>query len=90
MEQGYALELARQGVQVALMVLLPLMAVSLFLGLLVSVFQAVTQVQEMTLTFVPKLLGVAAVLTFMGSWMLTQLVGYTHVCFQRIAEIGRI
>jgi flagellar biosynthetic protein FliQ len=90
MEQGYALELARQGVQVAIMVLLPLMAVSLFIGLAVSVFQAVTQVQEATLTFVPKLLGIAVVLTIMGSWMITQMVGYTHLCFERIAAIGRL
>lgn len=90
MEQGFALQLAREGVQVALMVTLPVMAVSLFIGLLVSVFQAVTQVQEMTLTFVPKLLGIAAVLTFMGNWMLTQLVAYTHVCFERIAAVGRL
>ncbi len=90
LEQGYALELARQGVQVGLMVLLPLLAVSLFIGLLVSVFQAVTQVQEMTLTFVPKLIGIAVMLAIMGSWMLTQLVGYTHVCFERIAAIGRL
>jgi flagellar biosynthetic protein FliQ len=90
MDQGYALDLARQGIEVALMVLLPLMAVSLFIGLFVSVFQAVTQVQEATLTFVPKLLGIAGVLTFMGSWMLTQLVGFVNVCFVRIATIGRL
>jgi len=90
MEQTYALDLARHGFQTALMVLLPLMAVSLFIGLLVSVFQAVTQVQEATLTFVPKLIGIALVLTFLGSWMLTQLVTFTHLSFSRIAEIGRI
>ena len=90
MEQGFALELARQGVEVALMVLLPILSVALFTGLLVSVFQAVTQVQEATLTFVPKVLAIAVVLTFMGNWMLTQLVGFTHICFQRIASIGRI
>ena len=90
MEQGYALAMARQGVEVGLMVMLPILACSLFIGLLVSVFQAVTQVQEMTLSFVPKLVGVAVMLTFMGSWMLTQLVGYTHICFERIAAIGRL
>lgn len=90
MEQTYALQLAREGVQIALMVTLPVIAVSLFIGLLVSVFQAVTQVQEMTLTFVPKLIGIATVLTFMGSWMLTQLVAYTHLCFDRIAAVGRL
>lgn len=70
------------------MVSLPILAVTLFLGLLVSVFQAVTQVQEMTLTFVPKLLGVAVVMAFMGNWMLTTLVTFMHTCFQRVATLG--
>jgi flagellar biosynthetic protein FliQ len=54
------------------------------------VFQAVTQVQEMTLTFVPKLVGISVMLTIMGSWILTQLVAFTHLCFDRIAAIGRL
>jgi flagellar biosynthetic protein FliQ len=90
MEQAYALDLARQGVQVALMVILPMLAVSLFIGLSVSVLQAVTSVQEATLTFVPKLIGIAVVLVIMGNWMLVQLVTYTHVCFERAAAIGRL
>jgi flagellar biosynthesis protein FliQ len=89
MEQGVALELARQGMQVALMVSLPVLAVTLFMGLAVSVFQAVTQVQEVTLTFVPKLIGVAMIVVFMGNWMLTTLVSFTQLCFQHIAEIAR-
>lgn len=88
MEQSYVLDIGRQGVEVAIMVSLPILAVTLFLGLLVSVFQAVTQVQEMTLTFVPKLLGVAVVMAFMGNWMLTTLVTFMHTCFQRVATLG--
>jgi flagellar biosynthesis protein FliQ len=88
MEQAYALEISRQGVHVALMVILPLLAVSLTVGLLVSIFQAVTSVQETTLTFVPKALCIALVLTFLGSWMVTQLVGFVHVCFDRISSVG--
>lgn len=88
MEQSYVLDIGRQGIEVAIMVSLPILAVTLFLGLLVSVFQAVTQVQEMTLTFVPKLLGVAVILAFMGNWMLTTLVTFMHTCFQRVATLG--
>ena len=88
MDQGSVLEIGRQGMQVALMVALPMLAVSLFLGVLVSIFQAITQVQEATLTFVPKLVGIGLVLTFMGSWMLTTLVTFTHVCFQHMAKLG--
>ncbi len=71
-----------------MMVLMPILAVSLFFGLAVSVFQALTQVQEMTLTFVPKLIGVAVVLAVMGNWMLTSVVAYTHLCFERVALVG--
>jgi flagellar biosynthesis protein FliQ len=88
MEQGAVLDIARQGVEVALMVSLPILAVSLFVGLLVSVFQAITQVQEMTLTFVPKVLGIAVVMALLGSWMLTTLVQFTHTCFERAAMVG--
>jgi flagellar biosynthetic protein FliQ len=89
MDEGAALDIARQGMEVALMVSLPVMAVTLFLGLLVSVFQAVTQVQEMTLTFVPKLIGIGIVLVLMGNWMLTTLVNYMLVCFDHAARIAQ-
>ena len=88
MDQGVALELARQGMQVAIMVALPILAVSLFVGVLVSVFQAITSVQEMTLTFVPKLIGAALVGILLGNWMLAQLVSFTHVCFEHIARVN--
>lgn len=88
MDQTFVLDVGRQGIEVALMVALPILAVTLFLGLLVSVFQAITQVQEMTLTFVPKLIGVGLVLAFMGSWMLSTLVKFTVLCLERIAMVG--
>lgn len=72
-----------------MMVILPILAVTLFTGLLVSVFQAVTSVQEMTLTFVPKLVGVGLVLALMGSWMLTTLVGFTNTCLEHAARVGQ-
>ncbi|HXH60003.1 MAG TPA: flagellar biosynthetic protein FliQ [Fimbriimonadaceae bacterium] len=82
------MDLARQGVMVAMMVSMPILAVALFFGLVVSVFQAVTQVQELTLTFVPKIIGAAVVLVTMGSWMLGTLVTYATVCFEQAARIG--
>ncbi|HVT14124.1 MAG TPA: flagellar biosynthesis protein FliQ [Fimbriimonadaceae bacterium] len=89
MDHTFVLDVGRQGLQVALMVSLPILAVTLFLGVLVSVFQAITQVQEMTLTFVPKLVGVGLVLAFLGGWMLNTLVKFTVLCFQHIATAGR-
>jgi flagellar biosynthesis protein FliQ len=89
MDQTIALEVGRQGIQVALMVALPVLCVSLFLGVMISVFQAVTQVQEPTLSFVPKVVGVAIVLTLMGGWMLSTLVSFTLMCFEQAARIGQ-
>lgn len=89
MDTGVALEIARQGFLTGTMVLLPILAVALFFGLSVSVFQAMTQVQEMTLTFVPKLLGVGVVLALMGNWMLMKLVAYVHFCIQHAANVTR-
>ena len=83
MEQTVVLDIARQGMTVGLMVTMPILAVALFTGLAVSVFQAVTQIQEMTLTYVPKLIGAAIVVLMMGNWMLTTLVRFTHVCFDQ-------
>ena len=89
MDSNQVLDIGRQSLQVALMVALPILATTLFLGILVSVFQAITQVQEMTLTFVPKLIGVGLVLAFLGGWMLSTLVRFVLLCFGHIATVGR-
>lgn len=88
MDPKAAVDIAQQGIQVALMVSLPLLAVTLFLGLAVSIFQAVTQVHEMTLTFVPKLLGAALLMVFVGNWTLEKLVSFTILCFEHAARVA--
>ncbi|MCS7208744.1 MAG: flagellar biosynthesis protein FliQ [Fimbriimonadales bacterium] len=75
--QSEVLELARQAMLVGLQVAAPILIAALIVGLLVSVFQAVTQIQEMTLQFVPKIVAVALVALFAGGWMLTQMVEFT-------------
>lgn len=62
----------------------PLLLVALVLGVAVSLFQAVTQVQEMSLTFVPKLAGIALTLVFAGNWMLRELVGWVDTLWSSI------
>lgn len=88
-DTGPVLEIIREGMQTALAVSLPLLAVALFVGLLVSVFQAVTQIQEMTLTYVPKLLGAGLVIALFGSWMLGTLVTFMRACFEHAAHVIR-
>lgn len=81
------MEVARQGLAVGLMITLPILAIALFTGLIVSVFQAVTQVQEMTLTYLPKLIGTGAIVVIMGGWMLDTLVKFTHLCFDMAVRV---
>jgi flagellar biosynthetic protein FliQ len=90
MNQGIVMDIARQGIAVGLMITLPILAVALFTGLIVSVFQAVTQVQEMTLTYLPKLIGTGLVIVAMGGWMLSTLVQFTQMCFEYAARVGTV
>jgi flagellar biosynthetic protein FliQ len=87
MDQTQILEITRQGLIVGALVSLPILAVVLFLGLIVSVFQAVTQVQELTLTYVPKLIGAGLVILLFGSWMLMTLVSFMRLCFEQAAQV---
>lgn len=77
MSQTVVLQIARDALTVAMMISGPILVTSLLIGMVVSIFQAVTQIQEMTLTFVPKTLAVAAVGVLFGPWMLNTLVVYT-------------
>jgi flagellar biosynthesis protein FliQ len=78
LNQDVVISLAMQAMQVSLKIGLPLMLVGLIVGLLVSIFQAVTQIQEMTLTFIPKILALGLVLAIAGPWMLGELLTYTQ------------
>jgi flagellar biosynthetic protein FliQ len=78
MSETLVIEIGRQAIEVALLVALPLLAVSLVVGLLVSLFQVTTSLQDVTLTFVPKILAVGVTLLLVGNWMLQMLVGFTR------------
>lgn len=88
MTETVVLDLVRQGILLGLMITMPVLGVCLFAGLAVSVFQAVTQIQEMTLTYVPKVIGAALVVTLMGSWMLASVVKFTLLCFEHAMRVG--
>ena len=70
--QGEVLDIASQAIYTIIMVSAPLLLVSLIIGLIISIFQTVTSIQEQTLTFVPKILAVFVGMMIFGSWMLTQ------------------
>ena len=65
----------------------PVLVVSLGIGVGVSLVQAMTQVQEVTLTFVPKLVGVGLVIAVGGNWMLAELIGFTNRLFEQIPQL---
>ena len=74
----------RHALEMTLMLAAPLLLTALAVGLLVGIFQAATQINEMTLSFIPKLLATAATLVIAGPWMLKILVGYTRELFHSI------
>ena len=76
--------IGQHALEVMLLLAAPLLLVALVVGLLVGVFQAATQINEMTLSFIPKLLGMAAALLVAGPWMLKVIVGYTRALFESI------
>jgi len=82
--QDQVVKLAMDALMLALKVGMPLLLAGLVVGLVISVFQAVTQIQEMTLSFIPKILAVALVLIVAGPWMLNQMVGYTADLYHSI------
>ena len=74
--QGEVLDIASQAIYTIIVVSVPLLLVSLIIGLIISIFQTVTSIQEQTLTFVPKILAVFVGMMIFGSWILTQLTEY--------------
>jgi len=77
MTTEFIVGITKEALQMTIMLAAPVLGVGLVLGLLVSPFQAVTQLQEMTLTFIPKFLGVSLALVILTPWMLELLVSYT-------------
>lgn len=77
----------QRALEIMLLLAMPLLLVALVVGLLVGVFQAATQINEMTLSFIPKLLAMAAVMVVAGPWMLKVLVSYTRELIQSIPSL---
>ena len=81
------LEIAFQTMVVALKLSAPILVTALVIGFAISLFQAMTQIQEFTLAFVPKVLGIGAALILSGNWMLHTLVDFTRDLFERIPTL---
>ena len=77
MSQQLAIDISREMLMIAILLSAPLLGASLIMGIIISIFQAVTQIHEMTLTFIPKVAAMTIVLIILMPWMLNVMVNYT-------------
>jgi flagellar biosynthetic protein FliQ len=89
MTPEYVIGFARQAIEVTLLVSAPMLGLGLLVGLMISLFQAVTQIQEMTLVFVPKIVAVLLALVIFSPWMIRTLVGFASRVFMDIPMYAR-
>ena len=92
MDIGDAVNLMRGGILEIVLIAAPILIVALVVGLIVSILQATTSIQEQTLTFVPKIAAILAVLALLGGWMMGHLAQYTRTLFRTDpggGEVGR-
>lgn len=84
MNSEFVISVAERGIYTILIICGPLLILALVVGLLVSIFQATTQIQEQTLAFVPKIVAVLLGLIFLGPWMLTHMISYATEIFANL------
>ncbi len=89
MDLGSAVSIMRGAIFQILLLSAPVLLVSMVVGLIISIFQATTSIQEQTLSFVPKMAAIMLVLVFLGPWMLSTLASYTVALFEQIPTIAR-
>lgn len=87
MGQDFFIDIANQGIRVAIMVSAPMLVGALLIGILVSIFQAVTQINEQTLSFIPKILVIMGAIAILSPWMSETMVTFTR---ELILEIPRV
>ena len=82
-----ALDIGMQGLLIAAKLAAPMLVTALVVGFAISLLQSITQVQEVTLTFVPKMVAVGIALIVAGNWMISEIVSFTHQMFDRIPQL---
>ena len=84
MDTSAVVDLGRQALWMTMLISAPLLGISLIVGVVIGILQAATSINEMTLSFIPKLAALGLTLALVGSWQLATLVDYTRGVFQRI------
>ena len=87
MTDAAVIEIALQAIMTSAKLAAPILVVSLAIGLGISIMQSVTQIQEVTLTFVPKLVGVGVVILASGHWMLREMIAFTTALFTELPSL---
>lgn len=88
MSIGFAVYIVRSGVFQILMMAAPMLLIGMLVGLIVSILQATTSIQEQTLTFVPKIIAILGALAFFGPWIFSSMMQFTTRIFERIPEMA--
>ena len=89
MSSDFALQIGREALLMVMMVSAPMLGLGLLVGILVSIFQATTQIQEQTFSFIPKIIAIFAAILVFGPWMLNLLVDYTRALFISLPQVIR-
>ena len=89
MDSNYAMYLARHTLEIALIISAPILLTCMIVGVIITLFQAVTSIRDMSLTVVPKLIAVGTVTLLFGGWMLDVLLRFTAEIFSQIERIGQ-
>ncbi|MDR7865471.1 MAG: flagellar biosynthesis protein FliQ [Sporomusaceae bacterium] len=89
MSNDLAIQIGRDALVMVMLVSAPMLGLGLLVGILVSIFQAITQIQEQTLSFVPKIVAVFVAVLLFGPWMLSLMVGYTRELLINLPQMIR-
>jgi flagellar biosynthesis protein FliQ len=89
MDSSYVIYLGRQTLEITLLVSAPILLTCIVVGIVITLFQAVTSIRDMSLTVVPKLVAVGFVTLLFGNWMLSLMLKFTNEIFSNIQNIGR-
>ncbi len=87
MTTDFVVGFAKNAIELTLLLSIPMLGVGLIVGVIISIFQAATQIQEMTLSFIPKIIAIFLALLFSFPWIMNKMLAFTHGIFQKIPDI---
>lgn len=88
MTPEFVIDIGRQAIETTLLIAAPMLLVALVVGLVISIFQAATQINEQTMTFIPKIVGVFITLLIFAPWMLRKVTAFLTMIFNQLPNVG--